>query len=339
MLIFLVAMRANMSKGADLFDALSSSDQCEQHSAALNTFPAGSSDQADAAKFHQSIEVCHGAHRHPVLGSRRGALFAASDWIADEVPVALEFNGISQAVMLATPLNMEEFALGFALSEGIISAPGELYEFDESSSELGITLRLRISSAAFQRLKSRRRSLAGRTGCGLCGTESLNHVARDLPPLPDTPAIGRLAVAQAISSLDALQILHRATGAVHAAAWCSRQGEVMCLREDVGRHNALDKLIGALALCKVNPATGFIAVTSRASFEMVQKTASAGVPLLAAVSAPTMLAIKTAQRLRMTLVGFARQQDLVVFSHDERLDLAALPRSHVSIDSMKRPQP
>ena len=159
-------------------------------------------------------------------------------------------------------------------------------------------MKLHIASAAFERLKSRRRSLAGRTGCGLCGTESLNDIARDLPALPgtpDQPAISRLAVAQAMSSLGALQVLHRATGAVHAAAWCSPQGNVQCLREDVGRHNALDKLIGALASSKVDPST---------------------------------LAIKTAQRLHMTLVGFARQQDMVVFSHHERLDMAEAPHCH-----------
>lgn len=275
----------------------------------------------------------HAVQRQAVSGFRQGRLFEGDDWVADEVPVALEFNGISHAVMLATPLELDEFALGFALSEGIIAKPSELYAVDESLSNLGITLKLHIAGAAFEQLKARRRSLAGRTGCGLCGTESLSHVVRDLPALLDTagqPAISRFAVARAMSGLAALQVLHQATGAVHAAAWCSPQGDVLCLREDVGRHNALDKLIGAMALNKVEPSTGFIAVTSRASFEMVQKTVSAGVPLLAAVSAPTLLAIKTAQRLRMTLVGFARQQDMVVFSHDERLDMAVSAHCHAS---------
>ena len=264
-----------------------------------------------------------GAQKLSVSGFRQGSWFEADDWVADEVPVALEFNGISHAVMLATPLDLEAFALGFSLSEGIIGSPSELYAVDEERSELGITLKLHVASAAFARLKSRRRSLAGRTGCGLCGTESLNQVARDLPVLPDTAAISRLAVARAMSGIVALQALQQATGAVHAAAWCSPQGDVVCLREDVGRHNALDKLIGALALNQVNASSGFICVTSRASFEMVQKAASAGVPLLAAVSAPTALAIRTAQRFRMTLVGFARRQDLVVYSHEERLDMVA----------------
>ena len=327
-------MHADKTKQLDLPDPSSGLDQCLKKRAVLAVVVASSTPNSQNLLPPTAVEATgffQAAQKQPVSGFRQGRWFEGDDWIADEVPIALEFNGISHAVMLATPLDLDEFALGFALSEGIINTQNELYGVDEVASELGITLQLHIASAAFERLKSRRRTLAGRTGCGLCGTESLHHVARDLPALPGTleqPAISRLAVAQAMSNLGALQILHRATGAVHAAAWCSRQGNVQCLREDVGRHNALDKLIGALASSKVDPSTGFIAVTSRASFEMVQKTVAAGVPLLAAVSAPTLLAIKTAQRLRMTLVGFARQQDMVVFSHPERLDMAEAPYCH-----------
>jgi FdhD protein len=170
--------------------------------------------------------------------------------------------------------------------------------------------------------------MSGRTGCGLCGTESLSQVHRELPPLPtppDAPLLQRQAISRAMAQLQALQTLQQATGAVHAAAWCSAAGEVQWLREDVGRHNALDKLIGALARAGVDASTGFIAVTSRASFEMVQKAVSARVPLLAAVSAPTSLAVKTAALSRLTLVGFVRQQDLVVYAHPERLALDGLP--------------
>ncbi|MGP1691736.1 MAG: formate dehydrogenase accessory sulfurtransferase FdhD, partial [Giesbergeria sp.] len=228
----------------------------------------------------------------------------------------------SHAVMLATPLDLADFALGFSLSEGILSDASELYGVEEEASELGITLHLSVAAGAFARLKERRRSMTGRTGCGLCGTESLAHVARTLPPLPsmaETGPLDRAAIARAMSQFCELQTLQQATGAVHAAAWCSAGGEVRWLREDVGRHNALDKLIGALALNGVNAAQGFIAVTSRASFEMVQKTAAAGVPLLAAVSAPTSFAVTTAERAGLTLVGFARQQDLVVYCRPERL--------------------
>ena len=276
------------------------SEVTKVHSAASNLI-------ADAVAF------CEGARSLPVHGVRAGRSFAVHDWVADEVPVALEYNGISHAVMLATPLDLEDFALGFSLSEGILDAAHELYAVEEEPSPQGITLRLQVASSAFARLKERRRSMTGRTGCGLCGTESLAHVARDLPVLGAGRPLAREAISRAMSQFCALQTLQQATGAVHAAAWCSAQGEVMWLREDVGRHNALDKLIGALAAQDVDAGSGFIAVTSRASFEMVQKTAMAGVPLLAAVSAPTSFAVATAQRARMTLVGFARQQDLVVY--------------------------
>jgi len=272
---------------------------------------------------------CEGARTLPVKRVRAGqGLELMQDWVADEVPVALEYNGISHAVMLATPLDLEDFALGFSLSEGILGAAHELYGVEEEASELGITLHLRVAGAAFARLKERRRSMAGRTGCGLCGTESLGQVARNLPVLPGGQVLQREAISHAMAQFVDLQTLQQATGAVHAAAWCSADGEVQWLREDVGRHNALDKLIGALARHAVDASQGFIAVTSRASFEMVQKTAAAGVPLLAAVSAPTSFAVATATRANMTLVGFARQQDLVVYCHPERLALEHLSSAH-----------
>ena len=280
-----------------------------------------------ALSLDDAPAFCEGARSLPVRGVREGHAFAVSDWVADEVPVALEYNGISHAVMLATPLDLEDFALGFSLSEGILDHPDELYGVEPETSALGITLRLSVSGAAFARLKERRRSMTGRTGCGLCGTESLAHVVRemvrDLPQRPARSPFGRSAVSRAMSQFCELQTLQRATGAVHAAAWCSPRGDVRWLREDVGRHNALDKLVGALATHDVDAASGFIAVTSRASFEMVQKAAAAGVSLLVAVSAPTSFAVTTAQRAQMTLVGFARRQDLVVYCHPEGLALEA----------------
>ena len=281
----------------------------------------------DGAGDKSPPDFCEGATSLPVRGVRAGQSYAVQDWVAEEVPVALEYNGISHAVMLATPLDLEEFALGFSLSEGILDSPQELYEVEEERGDLGVTLHLRVASRAFARLKERRRSMTGRTGCGLCGTESLAHVSRDLPQLPSSELFSREAIAHAMSQFRALQTLQQATGAVHAAAWCSADGEVRWLREDVGRHNALDKLIGALAGNGVDARSGFIAVTSRASFEMVQKTAMAGVPLLAAVSAPTSFAVATAQRIGLTLVGFARQQDLAVYCHPQRV---ALDNHHLS---------
>jgi FdhD protein len=293
---------------------------------------------------NDAVAFCEGAQSLPVTGIRGGKAFAAQDWVADEVPVALEFNGIAHAVMLATPLDLEDFALGFSLSEGILNSADELFSVDEHASAAGITLQLRVAGAAFDRLKNRRRAMTGRTGCGLCGVESLAQVQRELngPTAellntnnPSRAAITHGAIGRAMAQLVSLQTLQQATGAVHAAAWCSPQGDVQWLREDVGRHNALDKLIGALAHNDIAAATGFIAITSRASFEMVQKAAIAGAPLLAAVSAPTSLAVSTAQRLGLAVVGFARQGDLVVYAHPERITLpvaSTLSAKHAHAD-------
>jgi FdhD protein len=257
-------------------------------------------------------------------GMRDGRAFEAVDAVAEEMPVAFEYNGISHAMMLATPLDLEDFALGFSLAEGIVADPGEFYSVEQESSALGITLHLEIASSAFARLKHRRRVLAGRTGCGLCGIESLSHVARKLPVLGDGPRLTASAIACAMAGLHQRQRLRQASGAVHAAAWCDAQGQVRWLREDVGRHNALDKLTGALAAQRVSAEQGFTAVTSRASFEMVQKTVAAGVTLLAAASAPTALAIEAAREARLTLVGFARGANFTRYTDEaERLDLTA----------------
>jgi FdhD protein len=279
------------------------------------------------ALTHDSSTACPGAHELPVRGLRAGVPFAARDWVAEEVPVALEFNGVSHAVMLASPLNLEDFALGFALSEGILSSAGELYDVEETSSALGITLHLRVATSAFEKLKDRRRSLTGRTGCGLCGIDSLQQVVRSVPVLTHPTVVTPTAIAKGMAQMAQQQQLQQATGAVHAAAWCTAEGEVRLLREDVGRHNALDKLVGALARQHVAAADGFVTITSRASFEMVHKAAAAGVPLLAAVSAPTTLAVDTAQRLGVGLVGFARQRDLVIYAqpHHWRFDDSTTP--------------
>ena len=259
-----------------------------------------------------------GAQPVAVRGLRSGRTFEAIDTVAEEVPVALEYNGISHAVMLATPLNLEDFALGFSLTEGIVAHPGEFYGMEQERSPQGITLQLEIASSAFARLKDRRRTLAGRTGCGLCGAENLAQIARELPALGDGPHWNASAIANAMAQLASGQRLHRATGAVHAAAWCDVRGEVHCLREDVGRHNALDKLVGALAARRASAAQGFIAITSRASFEMVQKTVVAGVTLLAAASAPTALAIDAARGARLALAGFARGANLTLYTDEAR---------------------
>lgn len=250
---------------------------------------------------------------------RQGAWQTATDDLAEEVPVALEFNGISHVVMLATPADIEDFALGFALSEGILVQRSECYGIDVSATTLGVTAHLEISSRAFMGLKERRRNLTGRTGCGLCGTESLDQVLRALPAPPARLQVSHDALSAAHQSLSAHQALNARTGAVHGAAWCSPSGEIRLMREDVGRHNALDKLIGALARDGIAFDGGFVLMTSRASVEIVQKAAQVGIPMVAAVSAATGLAVRTAAAAGITLAGFVRGEQCVVYTGGEGL--------------------
>jgi FdhD protein len=239
--------------------------------------------------------------------------------LAQEVPIAFEYNGIAHAVMLATPADLEDFALGFSFSEAI-AAPAQFRGVDVHESAAGVTLAIEIAAEAFVGLKARRRTLAGRTGCGICGTESLAQVLR---PLPDLSAyavrVTPRALARAHGGLAAVQPLQRATGAAHVAVWCDPTGAIVLAREDVGRHNALDKLIGALVRAAIDPRSGFALVTSRASVEMVQKSAMAGIAVLAAVSAPTALAVRTAESCGQTLIGFARGASFNVYAGAERL--------------------
>ncbi len=243
-----------------------------------------------------------------------------ADWLAEEVPVALVFNGISHAVMLASPLDLDDFALGFALTEGLIESPAELYGVEIQALPEGIEVQMQVSSACDWRLKARRRTLAGRTGCGLCGIESLAQLERTLPRAPEV-FVGAAALARAQRELQGLQDMQQLTGATHAAGWCGLSGEVRLAREDVGRHNALDKLVGAMCRAGEDPAKGFVALTSRASVEMVQKSVAAGVGLLAAVSGPTALAVRRAEALGLALAGFVRGSDGVAYTFAERFGL------------------
>jgi len=253
-----------------------------------------------------------------VRGMRAGYRHAGQDCVAEEVPVAFEFNGISHAVMMATPADLEDFAYGFSLSEGIVETPSQIHDFDYSYSDKGYTLHLGIAASCFARLKEKRRNLTGRTGCGLCGTESLDQAVRQPPRLQLEQWFSAHAIARAVDDMRAHQLLLAATGATHAAAWCTAQGDIELIREDVGRHNALDKLVGALAREGRPASEGFITITSRASYEMVQKAASAGVGLLAAVSGVTGLAVEVAYGAGLTLAGFTRGNDVSVYSHPER---------------------
>jgi FdhD protein len=255
---------------------------------------------------------------------RDGRFAAARAPLAIEVPVALQFNGISHAVMLATPCDLEDFALGFALSEGILADAPQLYQVEVEEGPRGVTLEVEIAAAAFAGLKERRRTLAGRTGCGICGTESLDQVLRPLPRITAVgPALAPAALAAAAGALADAQPLGRLTGATHAAAWCGEDGSIRLVREDVGRHNALDKLIGAIVRARIPVDRGFALITSRASVEMVQKAATAGIGILAAVSAPTTLARDVADRCGLTLVGFARGDHFTAYTHPHRVGAPA----------------
>ena len=242
------------------------------------------------------------------------------DLVVEETPVALVYNGVSHAVMLATPCDLEDFALGFSLSEGILASTDELFGLEAEPSCDGIAVDMHIAGERFHALKERRRSLAGRTGCGLCGVDSLSALRTALPDVPRGVTVPLGAIESALARLPAAQRLFRDTGGAHGAAWVAADGTLGAVREDVGRHNALDKLLGALARPGgADIATGFVLVTSRASYEMVAKVATCGGSTLVAVSAPTTLAVQLAERCGLTLVGFARPGRAVVYSHPWRI--------------------
>ncbi|RZL37569.1 MAG: formate dehydrogenase accessory sulfurtransferase FdhD [Rubrivivax sp.] len=231
----------------------------------------------------------------------------ADEEVAVEAPVALTVNGISQAVMLATPADLEDFALGFGLAEGWFTSPQELLDVEIDATASGITLALTVTATCEQRLKARRRTLAGRTGCGLCGVESLAQFGALQPAVVAAPPLQAGALDRALIALPRAQPLNARCGGLHAAAWCRPDGTLLMAREDIGRHNALDKLTGALARADADRRDGFVLMSSRASFELVQKTAMAGVGLLACMSAPSSLAIETARSLQLQLWAFVRE--------------------------------
>ena len=254
-----------------------------------------------------------------VLRVRDGEQTIAMDVIAVEVPVALEYNGISHVVMLASPANLENFALGFSLSEGIIQQASELYACEVEATAAGWLVHLEIAAERFMLLKERRRNLAGRTGCGLCGTESLEQVTRCKTVVSHRHHFTEAAVLNGMHAMQNLQPMQKQSGATHAAAWMTAQGQIECVREDVGRHNALDKLIGVMAEQKQDFTAGVLLITSRASYEMVQKAAIMNVGVIAAISAPTSFAVELAEQTEVTLMGFMRDQSYVVYTHADRV--------------------
>jgi FdhD protein len=259
-----------------------------------------------------------GTVEQPVLRHRGATTQAVTDHVGQEWPVALVFNGISHAVMMCTPRDLEAFAVGFAISEGIVGRNADIQDIEVELREDGklpyANVMLTVVQQAFVALKDKRRALAGRTGCGVCGIESIDLL--DLQPerVPDTGFLQRLApdaIARAARELPAHQSLTKLSGGLHAAAWCDAEGAIRYAFEDVGRHNALDKLIGQLVLDRADTKDGFVFMSSRASYELVRKAARVDVPMLATISAPSSLAIAIAREAGVRLVSFCRENSYV----------------------------
>jgi len=253
--------------------------------------------------------------------------------LAAETPVALVFNGISHAVMMATPQDLEDFALGFALSEGILDNPAQCFDIEVRPLDArqaglpgalpAINVELTIASRCFQRLKERRRSLSGRTGCGVCGVESFAALELDLLPLAPPQWIESInlpRVLRALSALPARQPLNAEAGAIHAAGWATLDGDLVEVLEDVGRHNALDKLLGRLARRKLLGDPGFVVMTSRGSHELVRKCARVGIAALATISAPTAMGVRMAELSGVRLWGLCRAPRGVLYANGGSAD-------------------
>lgn len=248
-----------------------------------------------------------------------GQVEARTESVVEETPVALVYNGLPHVVMMATPADLEDFVLGFSFTEGLIRSAADLKTIEVIRYSQGVELQITTSPECEAVIAGRTRRLVGRTGCGICGTDSIAAVLREVRAVSTGRRTAPGVIHAAFASLARQQRLNAAAGALHAAGWASGNGDVEFVREDVGRHNALDKLIGALLKRGSDPNDGFIAITSRASFEMVQKGMAFGAPMVAAISGPTGLAVRLAHQAGMTLVGFARADRLTVYTHPERI--------------------
>jgi len=267
-----------------------------------------------------SLELGWPSYQQSIVERWQGSQHSTQhDYIAEEVPVSLVYNGMPHVVMLTTPTNLEDFALGFSVTEGIIKDASELLSTRIYNRANGIEVYLQIPQQRFDCLADKGRNLAGRTGCGLCGASTLQQVIRQPNPVNTGITLTSQDLQAALSDIKQHQKINLLTGAVHAAAWAAPGQGVLELREDVGRHNALDKLIGSLLRTNKDLTSGFVIVTSRASYELVQKTASVGITTLIAISAPTGLAIRMADEAGVTLIGFAREDQHVVYTHPQRL--------------------
>jgi FdhD protein len=259
------------------------------------------------------------SHSVPCLAWRNGEMSASVRAVPEETAIAFTFNGTTHAVMMATPSDLEDFAVGFTLTEGLIGTLAEIANLEIVTTPLGIELRAWLPEDRAKTYAARRRSMAGPTGCGLCGIESLEEAARPAPVVSNVSRFDAGAIVEAMASLSAGQKLNRETHAVHAAGfWVPAHG-LVAVREDVGRHNALDKLIGALARAREAAAHGIVLLTSRVSIELIQKAARLGAPVVAAVSVPTAAGIRLADTCGITLVAIARGRDFEVFTHHQRI--------------------
>lgn len=259
-----------------------------------------------------SLRVDCEARRHDVTAR-------SSRVIPEETPIAFTYGGSTHAVMMATPADLEDFAVGFAITEGLVDQPDEAGEVDIVASEAGIELRAWLAGGRQEAYAARKRSMAGPTGCGLCGVESLEAATRVLPDIHNSLTVPAEGLIDAMARLPDAQRINQETRAVHAAGFWNPATGALIVREDVGRHNALDKLAGALARQGVAASQGVVLMTSRVSVELVQKAARIGAPILAAVSAPTALAVRNAEKCGMTLVAVMRGRDFEVFTHPGRI--------------------